>query len=251
LEDCLFHHDILHLSYHAALGWCYSEGKGQSKDESKALKLYHLSAEKLSPRGQNALGYYYRIGLPNLLEANIYESVRFLDLSAAQGYPIAHDNLGVIYRDGKGNLPIDIKKKAIYHFEIACAQNYRDSLYNLGCIHRDGYMVKKNIKEALRLFELAAEQGDDWAQAALGHIYEFGNGEIKINYPKAIEYYHLAAEKDDPFACWRLGIFSEKQGKYEKAFELYSRAVKGGREEASISLARLSLTRPSVVSSVT
>ena len=36
--------------------------------------------------------------------------------------------------------------------------------------------MERNGQEAVRLFRLAAEQGASYAQAALGQIYEFGQG---------------------------------------------------------------------------
>ena len=53
--------------------------------------------------------------------------------------------------------------------------------------------------DALRLFRLAADQGEAGAQRQLGDMYEFGWG-IEKNIPMARHWYELAAGQGDPLA---------------------------------------------------
>jgi TPR repeat protein len=58
----------------------------------------------------------------------------------------------------------------------------------------NGKGVERNVGEAFKLFELAANQGDGWGLNNLGGMYEMGWGVTK-NREKAAGYYKQAAEK--------------------------------------------------------
>ena len=66
-------------------------------------------------------------------------------------------------------------------------------------MYEKGRGVEQDYAEALRLFRLAAEQGEAGAQRQLGDMYEFG-WSIEKNIPMARHWYELAAEQGDPLA---------------------------------------------------
>ena len=55
-------------------------------------------------------------------------------------------------------------------------QGDANAQYNLGNSYHDGEGVKKNLKEAVRLWRLAADQGHADAQFALGNFFNSGTG---------------------------------------------------------------------------
>ena len=57
----------------------------------------------------------------------------------------------------------------------------------------------KDVKKAIRYFEIAAEQGNDYAQFQLGKLYLFGK-EIPIDYDKAMEYLKASAENGNKYS---------------------------------------------------
>lgn len=70
-------------------------------------------------------------------------------------------------------------------------------------------LVKKNVADALKMFEDAATKGLAAANRILGQIYENGVGEKGADVPqdvkKALDYYTKAANGSDPQALFRLG----------------------------------------------
>jgi len=59
-------------------------------------------------------------------------------------------------------------------------------------------------EEAVRLYRLAAEQGDANAQFRLGTMYRLGRG-VAQDYVEAVRLYRLAAEQGHAGAQFRLG----------------------------------------------
>jgi TPR repeat protein len=59
--------------------------------------------------------------------------------------------------------------------------------------------VAKDQREAARLYRLAAEKGNVWAQVHLGEMYESGLG-VEEDEREAARLYKLAAEQGDPQA---------------------------------------------------
>ncbi len=65
--------------------------------------------------------------------------------------------------------------------------------------------------EAVRLYRLAAEQGEAWAQSELGNMNFQGKG-VPQDYTEAVRWYRLAAEKCYAWGQFNLG-FSYREGK--------------------------------------
>ena len=57
----------------------------------------------------------------------------------------------------------------------------------------------KDILRAIKNFEIAAENGNDYAEYQLGKLYLYGR-EIDRDYHKAMEYLQSAADKGNPYA---------------------------------------------------
>ncbi len=75
--------------------------------------------------------------------------------------------------------------------------------YNEGLRYYNGYGVKKNYKEAVRRFLIAAGDGDDKAQNNLGICYHNGNG-VPKDYEEAVRWYRLSAENGNANAAYNL-----------------------------------------------
>jgi TPR repeat protein len=75
---------------------------------------------------------------------------------------------------------------------------YRDGLGNL----------TKDEREAARLYRLAADQGNAWAQSQLGLFYEQGRGGLSKDEREAARLYRLAADQGDAWAQSQLDRFS-------------------------------------------
>lgn len=80
---------------------------------------------------------------------------------------------------------------------------------DLGVEYYEGDGINKNYSEALRLFKLAAKQGESQAQANLGTMYYNGIGTPQ-NYKEAFKWYKVAAEKNNSTAQGMLGLMYGK-----------------------------------------
>jgi len=134
----------------ARVGRCYRKGiGGYPLDLNKALELFQLSAAKGSPLGLCCLGTgvlalhrasLHFIFVPvgsmyfegNAVEKDIHEAIRLYRCSAELGSPYGQHHLGLLLHGGIG--------------------------------------TGQNVKEGMNWLELAAQQGLDSAQCALGMI---------------------------------------------------------------------------------
>ena len=74
----------------------------------------------------------------------------------------------------------------------------------LGDAYYYGTGVEQDYAEAIRLWRLAAEQGNAFAQYNLGDAYHYGEG-VEQDYAEAVKWYRLAAEQGDEDAQLFLG----------------------------------------------
>jgi TPR repeat protein len=81
-----------------------------------------------------------------------------------------------------------------------------EPLYQRALVHKDGRGVPVDHLEAVRLFQLAAEQGHAGAQFEVGNNYSWGLG-VEENDVEAIRWYRMAAEQGHAEAQYRLVYF--------------------------------------------
>ena len=101
---------------------------------------------------------------------------------------------------------------------------------------------QREMNEAVRLWEGAAEQGLAEAQCNLGTMYQHGHG-VDVNYKKAIEWYEKAAEQGHAGAQYNLGAMYENGdgvGQSDSmAMRWYAKADAQGHEVAQAAIQRL------------
>ena len=96
------------------------------------------------------------------------------------------------YEDGNTAYQRKDYVEALRLFGIAAGQGNALAQANLGVMYHNGEGVAQDYAEALRWFRLAAAQGDARAQSNLGIMYERGEGVAKDN-AEALRWYRLAA----------------------------------------------------------
>lgn len=121
----------------------------------------------------------------------------------------------------------------------ACAQKYPPALRLMGNIHFN----RKELGQAFKCYEEAAELGDIEALIELSDCYRFGTG-VSTNAEKAFELAKRAAEYQYPKALVTLGILYECGGgslviDMKKAFHCYDVAAHNGFARAQYFLAQL------------
>ena len=90
-------------------------------------------------------------------------------------------------------------------YRLAADQGNAIAQNNLGVMYRDGRGVPQNGSEAVRVFRLAADQGLAEAQFSLGVMYDDGR-DVPQNDSEAVRWYRLAADQGNAFAQNNLGV---------------------------------------------
>ena len=80
--------------------------------------------------------------------------------------------------------------------------------YFLGSSYIQGSEIPKDILKGMKLLKLSSDLGNDYAQNALGLIYELGNEIVKINKSKAFSFFKLASEQGNKFSLYSLGFIT-------------------------------------------
>lgn len=155
------------------LGRMYAEGEGVRRDDYKAYlnfsQIVNLRADENpdSPQARMvaqafvALGGYHLAGIPNTR----------------------------IRRD-------PARATEMFHY-AASYYNDADAQYHLGRVLADGLAGEKDLHQAARWFNLAAEQGHPYAQARLGQMLFNGDG-VPRQAPRGLMWMKLAAQNADP-----------------------------------------------------
>ena len=145
------------------------------------------------------------------------------------------------YRDYvDGNLEVDIDLENKEELEELSKKDFNElSLNDQAMMYLLGRGVKQDFKEAVRLFSIMAEEGDEYAQANLGLTYADGKG-VKKDYEKAFYWFKKSAEQGNASALTSLGRFyNEGLGvdkDPEEAMRLYRLSAEQGNWSAQRNL---------------
>lgn len=155
----------------------------------------------------------YRIGQMYLqgkgCNIDIDEATKYLELSYQGGNDMAACALANIYIQNKDE-PEKIKKAFELLHQSADDNNNVQAQYNLGKL----YMDNGDTEKALKYFDAAAAQDNQFAQYKLGSYY-LDNNEIELG----LKYLDDAAQQDNEYAQYKLGIFHLKNNDTEKGIK--------------------------------
>lgn len=85
-------------------------------------------------------------------------------------------------------------KDAVVHFKLSTHHNHPGGVFNLALCFERGLGIKRNLKAAKKLYEIASELGSSKAFYNLGVYYAQGLGGAEKNAQKAKEMFAKAAE---------------------------------------------------------
>ena len=174
-----------------SLGDMYDLGMGVPQDSQEAMKWYRLAAEQGDPRAQTKL-----VEVRNTISQ---EAMKRYRLAAEQGDPRAQTMLGAMYAHGAG-VPQDYQE-ALEWYRLAAEQGDPRAQTVLGAMYQLGDGVPQDYQEALKWYRLAAEQGDPRAQVQLG----FKLQQEALTLQQEALTLQLEAEQGNPFAQATLG----------------------------------------------
>lgn len=179
-----------------------------------AANIYYLGAKMGDARANYLLGGCYEKG--NGVPKSDAEARRRFGMSSDRGCLDATIRLGDYAKDGIGG-----EKDA--SFAIACYRKAAEEgsaqgAYLLAEAYRRDELIKSNLSEALRYYEIAAKRGHEQAKEeaknirdAISVVFEKGlAAEREQDYNKSIHFFSLAAGMGHAGACCRLGVMYEE-----------------------------------------
>ena len=190
------------------LGKVYLKGEYVDKDIEKAIELLKSSADQNNKYAAYTLGKLYLDG--TTAPQDIEQALKYLTRSADNGFATAQYLLGKLLYSGE-LMPININK-ALEYLLSAAEQADPFAAYLAGKIMLNENSVK-NIKEAVRCFEIADEQGNSYAEYQLGKIYLYGVDNDK-DYSQALGWLTASAEHGNPYAVRLLHSIRSNRNQY-------------------------------------
>jgi TPR repeat protein len=122
----------------------------------------------------------------------------------------AQADLGARYEMGLGGLTKD-DREAVRLYKLAAEQGDPAGQAGLGSFYAQGRGgLSKDDREAARLSKLAADQGNARGQNAIGTLYSRGRGGLPRDDREAARFYKLAADQGYAAAQASLGFFYEE-----------------------------------------
>ena len=98
------------------------------------------------------------------------------------------------------------KEEAVKWYNIAAQQGHAKAQYNLGnACYDEGEGVTQNKEEAVKWYNIAAQQGHAEAQYNLGNAYSKGEG-VTQNKEEAVKWYNIAAQQGHADSSIQLGM---------------------------------------------
>ncbi|MGZ8310999.1 MAG: caspase family protein [Allosphingosinicella sp.] len=94
--------------------------------------------------------------------------------------------------------------EAMRLYRVAADQGDPRALNNIGNLHHDGLGVRQDYGKAMRHYRLAADRGVPQAQLNLGMMYSRGSG-VAIDHAEAMRWLRLAADQGLPAAQTNIG----------------------------------------------
>lgn len=111
--------------------------------------------------------------------------------------------LAMTYETGVGGVKQDLKEAARL-YKVAAEAGYAPAQYKIGLMNEEGEGVLRNFNEAERWYRAAAKQDYTLAQSSLARLYYYGE-KVAQDYPEAVALARLAAEGGDAEAQLILG----------------------------------------------
>jgi TPR repeat protein len=153
-----------------ALGECHRLGDGVPKDAAAARELYRRAAEAKSPAGYFHLARSLRSARG--AERNDAEAARLALLAVDAGFAPAMQLYGRIVEGGRE--VAEDPELALEYFNRASEGGCPGGMFRMAVINHGGLQGRPvNLPEAIRLYRIAADQGNQKAAFALCEIFAY------------------------------------------------------------------------------
>eukprot|EP00299_Pterocystis_sp_00344_P018735 c9343_g1_i2.p1 GENE.c9343_g1_i2~~c9343_g1_i2.p1 ORF type:complete len:541 (+),score=109.09 c9343_g1_i2:39-1625(+) len=176
-------------------------------------------------------------------------SIKCFERALNEGYAPASVFLARMYWYGFGCVKDVAKCRSLCEDNCVAIQKLGitsggDELVQLamGLLNYRGFGTEKNLPEAVRYFESAAQQGDGMAQYMIGGMYDVGEG-VSESQEEAVKWYKRAVAKGHALAQHALGLIylnsSVSITDHKKAIKLLTSSADQGYVDAQVQLGEM------------
>lgn len=123
---------------------------------------------------------------------------------AEEGDPSAQWTLGEMYLSGEDQEVTQDYAEAMKWYQLAAEQEYPSAEHSIGQMYEEGLGVERDHAEAMAWYQDAAERGHAPAQAKVGEFYRYGEG-TEQDFAEAMRWSKLAAEQGNAVGQETLG----------------------------------------------
>lgn len=182
----------------------------------------------------------------NLYNIEKYESaIAPLLLAAQMGESEAATHLGDLYFYGHG---VDTDyEQSYYWFAKAAQSNNAYAQYSIAFMYIKGQFVEKDDTQVIKWMKLAAENGYTEAQKNMGEYYYYGSFGCRRDMKEAIKWYEMGAKSNEPACVFTLGLIYEEgdgvQKNILKAADWYQKGAQAGIPSCLYNLGKLIINK--------
>lgn len=151
---------------------------------------------------QFSLGFAFNVG-KNGLEKDLQYAIRFYLKAGEQGNAKAAWNLSVTYRDDP---TLKDEHKRFFYVKMAAELGDAAGQNALGCCYVHGLGTAVNGAEAVRYYQLSADQHNPFAECNLARCFYSGLCGAAKNLPRALKYYKLALQHEYADAAAQVSV---------------------------------------------
>ncbi|MCA3370936.1 MAG: SEL1-like repeat protein [Roseomonas sp.] len=220
------------------LGVMIQNGRGVTRDDARAVQWYERAADQGDAWGQNNLGWMLANGRG--VPQDDAKAVQWYRRSANQGNSWAQHNLGFMLQHGRGVARNEAQ--AVQWYRRAADQGYAAAQNDLGFMLADGRGVPRDDAQAVQWYRRAADKGNAFAQNNLGLMLAGGRG-VPRDDAQAVQWFRRAADQGIAIAQNNLGLMLEDgqgvQRNLEEAVMWFQRAARQNNANAQENLRRL------------
>ena len=119
------------------------------------------------------------------------------------------------------------------YYRRAAEKGNASAMFCLGKLYWSGKGVPRDRKTAIRYFRRAASEGNVESMVMLGWIYYRGNELVKRNLSESRKYYQLAVDNGDDRSFYWLGVVCYEAKDYDAAMDSFKKAARIDPESVS------------------
>lgn len=179
-------------------------------NDSKSSNLYNINNNTTNIQAQKDLQKDGKKDNPTTHETAEEKENAAIDEAIRQ---LAHIVGELEYQMGVESFSAGSFDDAFDHFKVSTHHNHPSGVFNLALCYEQGVGVKKNLKTAKRLYEIASELGHAKAFYNLGVFYAQGLGGVHKSFLEAKKNFEKAADLGSQDAIQALSLLLPPQTK--------------------------------------